>query len=199
MKVNLRVVRGDDIHLDTLDLCSHKQREQFARAAAIALNVKPEQIGNDLKRVLVTAEDIQDEQVTLALTPKPKMTELTDDERSEALEFLRSPDLIGRIVEGFAACGVVGEETNLLVGYLGAVSRLLERPLGILIQSSSAAGKTSLMDAVLAMMPKEAKVKYSAMTGQSLFYMGDMDLRHKILAIAEEEGAKRAEYSLKVL
>jgi hypothetical protein len=38
--------------------------------------------------------------------------------------------------------------------------------LGIVIQSSSAAGKSSLMDAVLAFVPEEDQVKYSAMTGQ---------------------------------
>src|SRR3990167_2373633 len=37
------------------------------------------------------------------------------------------------------------------------------------------------------------------MTGQSLFYMGDVDLRHKVLAIVEEEGAERASYALKLL
>jgi hypothetical protein len=30
------------------------------------------------------------------------------------------------------------------------------------------------------------------MTGQSLFYMGQSDLKHKILAIVEEEGAEKA-------
>ena len=49
----------------------------------------------------------------------------------------------------------MGEETNKLVGYLAAVSRKLDKPLGVVIQSSSAAGKTSLMDAVLAFMPDE--------------------------------------------
>jgi hypothetical protein len=37
------------------------------------------------------------------------------------------------------------------------------------------------------------------MTGQSLFYMGEADLKHKILAIVEEEGAQRASYALKLL
>jgi len=40
---------------------------------------------------------------------------------------------------------------------------------------------------------------YSAMTGQSLFYMGETNLKHKLLAIAEEEGAHRASYALKLL
>ena len=48
------------------------------------------------------------------------------------------------------------------------------------------------MDAALSLMPDEECVRYSAMTGQSLFYLGETDVRHKILAIAEEEGASRA-------
>ena len=94
---------------------------------------------------------------------------------------------------------MVGEETNKLVGYLAAVSRKLEEPLAVLIQSSSAAGKSALMEAVLAFVPEEEKVKYSAMTGQSLFYMGDTNLKHKVLAVVEEEGAARASYALKLL
>jgi hypothetical protein len=37
------------------------------------------------------------------------------------------------------------------------------------------------------------------MTGQLLFYMGEADLAHKVLAVAEEEGAERAAYALKLL
>ena len=48
-------------------------------------------------------------------------------------------------------------------------------------------------------MPEEERIKYSAMTGQSLFYMGETNLKHKILAIVEEEGASRASYALKLL
>jgi hypothetical protein len=55
------------------------------------------------------------------------------------------------------------------------------------------------MEAVLAFVPEEERVKYSAMTGQALFYMGETDLKHKILAIVEEQGAERASYALKLL
>ena len=37
------------------------------------------------------------------------------------------------------------------------------------------------------------------MTSQSLYYAGNVDLRHKILSIAEEEGARKASYALKLL
>jgi hypothetical protein len=51
----------------------------------------------------------------------------------------------------------------------------------------------------LSFVPEEDRVKYSAMTGQSLFYMGETDLQHKVLAIVEEQGVERASYALKLL
>ncbi len=55
------------------------------------------------------------------------------------------------------------------------------------------------MDAVLNLIPPEERWQYSAMTGQSLFYLGETNLQHKILAIAEEEGVRQAAYALKLL
>jgi len=55
------------------------------------------------------------------------------------------------------------------------------------------------MDAALSLVPEEDRVHYSAMTGQSLFYLGETSVKHKILAIAEEEGVRQAAYALKVL
>jgi hypothetical protein len=71
--------------------------------------------------------------------------------------------------------------------------------LAVIIQSTSAAGKSTLMEAVLSFFPDEEQVKYSAMTGQSLYYLGEANLKHKILAIVEEEGAEKASYALKLL
>ena len=124
---------------------------------------------------------------------------MTAEEKAAALELLRDPRLLKRVLEDFEKCGVVGEETNKKVSYLAAVSRLLEKPLAIVVQSASSAGKSSLMEAVLDFMPEEQRESYSAMTGQALFYMGQKNLKHKILAVSEEEGAQRAAYALKLL
>ncbi|MDI7227045.1 DNA primase, partial [Leptospira santarosai] len=96
-------------------------------------------------------------------------------------------------------CGLVGERVNSLVGYLASITRRTENPLAIIIQSSSSAGKSTLMDSILDFVPEEEKEKYSAMTGQSLFYMSSTNLKNKVLAVSEEEGAERAKYALKIL
>jgi DNA primase catalytic core len=204
LKVNVLVSgttpRGESaFHVDTLDLYSARQRSGFTKQAAEELGIKEDVLRRDLGRVLLKLEELQDEQIKQTLAPKEETVAMTDDERTEAMELLRDPRLLERIVEDFARCGVVGEETNKLVSYLGVVSRHLEAPLAVIVQSSSAAGKSSLMEAVLAFLPEEQRVQYSAMTGQSLFYMGEQDLKHKVLAIVEEEGAHSAAYALKLL
>ena len=124
---------------------------------------------------------------------------MTDSEQAAALELLRSENLLDRILDDFDACGIVGERTGKLVGYLAATSRLLDKPLGLVIQSSSAAGKSSLADAILKFMPQEDRFTCSAMTSQSLYYLGNENLKHKILSVAEEEGVRDASYQLKLL
>jgi DNA primase catalytic core len=200
MKVNFMASRGEAFFVDSLDLYSARQRTSFVSQAALELQLTDDIVRADVGRVLRKLEDLQEAALAKSLaTEEASGVTLSAEEQAEALALLRAPDLINRIGADLAACGLVGEDTNKLVGYLAAVSRLLDKPLGIVIQSSSAAGKSSLMDAVLAFVPEEDKIKYSAMTGQSLFYMGETNLRHKALAIVEEEGASRASYALKLL
>lgn len=201
MKVNLLASRQGALHADSFDLYAARARAAFVKQAAKELQVPESRLKKDLGQVMLKLEELQEEQIRAATSPADEEAapEMTSEEEAAALELLRSPRLLDRILEDFRRCGVVGEETNKLVGYLAAVSRKLHAPLAVIIQSSSAAGKTSLMEAVLSFMPEEERVQYSAMTGQSLFYMGETDLAHKILAIVEEEGAERASYALKLL
>ena len=192
--------RGESgFHVDTFDLYQARQRTGFVKQASEELGVKEEVIRRDLGQVLLKLEELQEAQIKNALEPKQEEITLDENERAAAMELLRDPHMLDRILADFERCGMVGEETNKLASYLAVTSRLLESPLAILVQASSAAGKSALMEAVLAMLPEEQQVQYSAMTGQSLFYMGETDLKNKVLAIVEEEGALRAAYALKLL
>jgi DNA primase catalytic core len=199
LKVNVLAARGEGFHVDTLDLYSARQRGVFLKQAAIELGAEEDLVKRDLAKVFLKLEELQEEQIGRALEPQVQIVTLSAEEQEEALTLLRDPSLVDRVLEDLERCGLVGERTNKLVAYLAAVSRQLARPLAVMVQSSSAAGKSALMEGVLAFIPQEERVQYSAMTGQSLFYMGEKDLQHKVLAIAEEEGAERASYALKLL
>jgi len=188
------------VYIDTLDLYQARARVAFAAAAAAELGVSETVVKGDLGKLLLALEIEQERLLTAMQAPaEPAAVRVEGEARTRAMELLTSPDLIERIAADFSRCGIVGETTNALVGYLAAISRKLDRPLALLLQSTSAAGKSSLLDAVLRFVPEEDRIVYSAMTGQSLFYMGERDLKHKLLAIAEEQGAARASYALKLL
>jgi len=198
LKVNVLVTHEDVMYVDTVDLYAAKARQSFIKQSSLELCLKEDIIKKDIAKIFLKLESLQEETLNKA-EEKTEGIELDAKEKQQAIDYLKHPDLLKNILIDFNNAGVVGEETNKLVGYLAAVSRKLDKPLAVMVQSSSAAGKSSLMDAVLAMMPEEEKCQYSAMTGQSLFYMGQTDLKNKILAIAEEEGAHNASYALKLL
>ena len=197
LKVALRLRVGDRFHLDGIDLLRDGERRRFVERAAEETGLHPDLLRRDVARLLLACEQAQAELAKPAEPAAPARV-LTEAERAAALAWARAPDLVGRLRAALRRV-LVGEDANALVLYLVCTSRLLERPLAGIVQSPSAAGKTTLMDAALAFFPEESRVKYSAMTGQSLFYMGDADLKHKILAIVEEAGAEKASYALKLL
>lgn len=201
MKVNVQVrdEASGAFHVDQLDMYHAKQRQGFINVAVVELGCDVAVVKREAGRLLLLLEQKQDEARQAVELAAPAAVALSHDDEVAALALLKSPDLAERVVNDLASCGMVGESSNLLTGYLAAVSRKLDKPLAVLIQSSSAAGKSSLMDAVLNLMPEEERIQYSAMTGQSLYYLGETSLSHKILAIAEEEGVRQAAYALKLL
>ena len=204
MRVNVKVsghnVRGEFCyHGDTLDMEAFRQRAAFVKQASHELAAKEETIHREVGQLWTVLAELQRERIAKVLAPPEETALMTAEEQAAAMELLRDPRLLERVLEDFEKCGAVGEETNKKVSYLAAVSRMLAKPLAIVVQSSSSAGKSSLMEAILDFMPEEHRESYTAMTGQALFYMGQKNLKHKILAIAEQQGAEAASYPLKLL
>lgn len=197
LKVNVRLTVGSSFHLDTLDLYQSRARALFAQTAAKLCGISEQSVNADLLSLIERLEAVR-------LAMRSKGAEDTDapmtpDDRAAALAYLRDPKLCERIVDDFRRCGFVGERATVLTAYLAAVSRKLAEPLAILIVARSGAGKSALQDALCAFVPPEETVRVTRLTGQALFYKDPNSLKHKVLAIAEDEGAQAAVYSLRTL
>jgi DNA primase catalytic core len=196
LKVNLRICVNGAFQLDTFDLYQARSRANFAQTAAKLCRVEEQKIAADLLSLI---EPLEAERLKLKQTSQADEAPMTPAERQAALEFLRAPDLCERIVADFKRCGLEGERTTVLTAYLAAISRKLPEPLGVLIIARSGAGKSALQDALCGFVPPEDLVRVTRLTGQALFYKDPDSLKHKLLAIAEEEGAAQAVYSLRTL
>jgi len=198
LRITLRITHHGLMHVDSLDLYRDGERRKFIDRVVEETLLEKELLKRDLGKLLLALEQTQEARLN-ATGDDEEAVELSPDEEREALALLQSPNLLDRLTEAYDEAGIAGEKNNLLAAYLACASRKLAKPLAVIIQSTSAAGKSTLMDAVLAFFPSEDQVKYSAMTGQSLYYLGETNLKHKILAIVEEEGAEKASYALKLL
>lgn len=182
--------------LDTPDLYSRKARASFVDGIREELGLSEEDAQNDIKALvtLLEAERLN----MMEATDTVNVPEMTDAEREATMCLLRSPTLVNDILKDLDTL-MVGEEETKLLGYLGSLSRMLDKPLGILVVSRSGAGKTTLQDVVCSLVPPESLKQFTRITGQTLFY-GDHDsLRHKVLAIEEEGGMEGAMYAIRTL
>ena len=110
---------------------------------------------------------------------------------------MKNPDLLDELLADFETIGYTGEAMNRLLCYIAAVSRKMDEPLSVMIQSRSAAGKSFLQDTVLSLIPIDEVIKYTRLTDQALFYKESDSLYHKILAIEELDGTSGAIYSIR--
>ncbi len=201
LKVNVKANRTssrDTFHVDTLDLYQAKSRDVFVNQTARTLETDPARIARDINALITVLEELRlrkkDEE-----PGGRKRYIISDEEKREALDYLRSPDLLDRIAADFASCGMVGNRNQNLLAYLGALSRLNDHPFGTLIVSRSGAGKSFLQEMVASFTPEESLLRMTRLTGQSLFYQGKDGLKHKLLTIEEDEGMQEAMYSIRTL
>jgi len=182
------------IHLDTFDLFHARSRIGFAKTAACLLGEDPTLMEDFLGRLVSLSEEFLKER-----DKAPATVLITESEKSEALDLLRDSRFPECVATDLCQLGYVGEDENKLVAYLASVSRKLEDPLSVLVLSRSAAGKSTLSDAVGSLCPPEDLLRFTRLTAQTLYYQKPDALAHKLVFIEEAEGVQDATYALRVL
>ncbi len=104
-----------------------------------------------------------------------------------ALPLLRAPDILGAFVRLCERLGVTGEARNCRILYLALTSRLLERPVSVVIKGPSGGGKSFLLETVLKAFPSSAYYALSSMSERSLAY-SEEPLAHRCLILFEVAG-----------
>lgn len=197
LKATVRVERAGKLHVDTLDFYSARWRRQLAQDLTRILDESAETIESDITKLITICEEHQPGSATVEnVQPVESMPAQA---RAEAEAFGQSATLLEQILSDFERCGLVGEKPNKLLCYLAAISRKMDKPLSVLILSSSGAGKTTLQDTALQFCPPEDLVKLTSLSGKALFYKERSSLKHKVLALEEGDGAQEAMYALRNL
>jgi hypothetical protein len=130
-------------------------------------------------------------QPTLSPNNNPQPTISTDVELSTV------PNLLEQFTQDVEHQGLVGEKNNAAVVFLAAVSAKLTKPLSVTVQGSSSSGKNHLLNCVCEFIPEKDKKILSGMTSKVLMHAKENEYEHKVIVIAEYEGAKKADYAIR--
>ena len=180
------------MHVDTVDFYAARSRLYLIKGLTDLFAENARIIEGDVQRLLEICESYQPEDAE-----KPDKEVMKEKDKESAMAFLTNPDLFSEILRDFEIVGYTGEETNKLLCYIAAISRKMDSPLSIMVQSRSGSGKTFLQDTALSLIPEEDYIKYTRLTDQVLFYKQGNSLAHKILAIEELDGMSGAIYSIR--
>jgi len=190
LRVNLKATHQGLWHLDTIDLYAERQRRNFISMARKLIRLDQGFLYQDLLKI---TDDLEDRQAKIILEKKQKFEEISSLEKEEAMKFLRTDDIMAEILKDFLNLGVVGEETNILVGYLALLSRKLKNPLSAILYGSPASGKDVLKDALLDVLPENDIERFTKISPQVLLYRDEMSLKNRVLVIDDEGSLKELE------
>jgi DNA primase len=178
---------------DDVNLYSHGNTQKLIQNISETLEVSTTAI---IKTVTELTEELEayrlEERTAMARALKPKLYEMSEDEKQEAKSFLKAKGLGKRTLELIQQSGLIGEEKNGLLLYFLYTSRLMDEPLHAIIFGKSGSGKTYLQTKVSDCLPEESVRTITSLTENTLYYSAKDFWKHKVLLIEDLEGVYNA-------
>jgi len=178
---------------DDVNLYSHGNTQKLIQNISETLEVSTTTI---IKTITELTEELEayrlEERTVMAKALKPKLYEMSEEEKQAAQSFLKNKGLDKRTLELIQQSGLIGEEKNGLLLYFLYTSRLMDEPLHAIIFGKSGSGKTYLQTKISECLPEESVRTITSLTENTLYYSAKDFWKHKVLLIEDLEGVYNA-------
>lgn len=105
----------------------------------------------------------------------------------DAADLLESSDILATFAHACAALGLVGEARTAQLLYLALTSRLLSKPVPVVVKGPSSGGKSFCTETVLRFFPESAFLDFTAMSERALIY-DERPIDHRFIVLYEASG-----------
>ncbi|QJB35669.1 toprim domain-containing protein [Chitinophaga oryzae] len=205
MKVTLVVERKDNGQKsrNKVDLYEDRQIDKLAREVGERLQLDVSLLETDLHQLTDLLDSYREKELVPPVTDHGSANgsyPLTEQERSAATAFLKSPELLARLNEQLGRTGIVGEEKNRLFLLLIALSYKMPETLHALIQGSSGSGKTRLLKQISECMPPEKVTRLTRVSDKVLYNYPEHYFINRLLCLEDIDGlSEEAEFAFREL
>lgn len=191
IKNSNKMIASSNLDLDSMRMRSSYAKELSGNASDISF-LEAKTMMMDLSSAVKQAlKDEKEEPID------KKVYIMSEGERTSAMKLLLDDKLLFRIKRALDRQAIVGENINKLLLYLIYTSRLMKKPTSCIIKGPSSSGKTYLMNRVLTLIPPEGYFTLQQATSRAFYYMGQQDMKHKMIIIGEMHGAEESQYALR--
>ncbi len=178
---------------DDVNLYSHGNTQKLIQNISETLEVSTTAITKTITELTEELEAYRlEERTAMARALKPKLYEMSEEEKQTALGFLKGKGLGKKTLELIQQSGLIGEEKNGLLLYFLYTSRLMDEPLHAIIFGKSGSGKTYLQTKISECLPEESVRTITSLTENTLYYSAKDFWKHKVLLIEDLEGVYNA-------
>ena len=175
---------GELIYSDVINIQLAKKRDEFA-VKLVELGCEKKTVNAELLTIAEeSCSESSDTQPVIA-TSEELLSQMPEHVRLQAREVLTNGEPAKQAILDAQSIGIVGEEITILTIYLAGVSRLLPRPISVIVQGSSSSGKSHVVDISAKLFPAETKLVAQQMTPQALFHLPPGSLKNKFVIAGE--------------
>lgn len=193
------VASGAVVFLEKTDLARSENRFRIAEAIAKKTGLAVQEVESELASQAAEEEERRAMQRAARQRPDqppasaPKW-EPGSEARKEAEKLLERPNLLAEIVSTVNAHGVTGERSLIALAYLVATSRLLPRPLYLLVQGEPSSGKSFILQTVCQTFPPPFVEIVTDLTPEALYYLAEaVNLKNRVLFLGERRRLRSEE------
>ncbi len=183
----------------TVDLYNDDLVEKLISKASERLETECKTLRLAIARLTEQLEQYRLNHLESLKTKAPERRTLTPQRIQQAINYLKSPELLERTGRDIGRTGMIGEENNRLLMYLVFTSRLREQPLHVISLGSSGTGKTYLQEKVSELIPEQDKLEITILSENAFYYFDRKELKHKLVLIEDMDGAENVLYPLREL
>lgn len=197
LKVTLRIVKKgqntsllETVRQSNLDLYDDTTLTKFITKLTERLELGTKETQSVIYSFIDELENYRLTQIQINEPEKVTKRQLTEQEKHQALSFLKSDNLLEKTNELIGKTGLIGEVDNRLLMLLVFTSRLREQPLHIISLGASGTGKTYLQEKIAQLIPDDHKLEMTALSENALYYFDRTELKNKLVLIEDLDGAQ---------
>lgn len=188
-----------------VDLYDRNQLDIFSQQVAGVFSQEQDQVEKDLFKLTDLLETFREKQLEAVQNSFPYKKRkqhypLPLDKQQPLIQFLSEDNLMQRIDKLIEQAGVVGEENTRRLLFVVASTYKMNTPLHGLVQGSSGAGKSHLINIIGGCFPPEDVIKMTRVTSKSFYHYSKDELVDKLILIQDYDGLdEEAQYAFREL